>query len=118
MSKRPPGGAPYADSGCCRTKKRDLACFYACMTQSEVAEPEPAELVQRAQAAGATEIILRPAASDRVEGAVRSILRITALEGEIARIRRKIEGRPQFSDIIAGSPEIQRAMMLARRAAD
>ncbi len=49
---------------------------------------------------------------------MRSSLKISALESEIARIRRKLEGRPEFSDIVAGSPEIQRAMMLARRAAD
>ena len=80
-------------------------------------DPEPAAALRRALAAGATEIIVKPAAGDRIEAAVRSNLKIIALKGEIARIRRKLDGRPEFSDIIAGSPEIQRAAMLAKRAA-
>jgi DNA-binding NtrC family response regulator len=83
-----------------------------------LAEPQAADEAQEALAAGATDVIVKPAATDRIEGAVRSSLRISALEGEIARIRRKLEGRPEFSDIVAGSPEIQRAAMLAKRAAD
>jgi DNA-binding NtrC family response regulator len=83
-----------------------------------LAEPQPTDAAHEALAAGATDVIVKPAATDRVEGSVRSSLRISALEGEITRIRRKLEGRPEFSDIVAGSPEIQRATMLARRAAD
>ena len=83
-----------------------------------LAEPQPPDAAHEALAAGATDVIVKPAATDRVEGSVRSSLKISALEGEIARIRRKLEGRPEFSDIVAGSPEIQRATMLARRAAD
>ena len=83
-----------------------------------LAEPQPADEAHEALGAGATDVIVKPAATDRIEGAVRSSLKISALEGEIARIRRKLEGRPEFSDIVAGSPEIQRATMLAKRAAD
>jgi DNA-binding NtrC family response regulator len=83
-----------------------------------LAEPQLADAPHDAMAAGATDVIVKPAASDRIEGSVRSSLKISALESEIARIRRKLEGRPELSDIVAGSPEIQRAMTLARRAAD
>jgi DNA-binding NtrC family response regulator len=83
-----------------------------------LAEPEPADAAHDALAAGATEIIVKPAAADRVEGSVRSNLKISALESEIARVRRKLEGNPEFADIVAESPEIQRATVLARRAAD
>ena len=83
-----------------------------------LADPEPADMPQTALLAGATDVIVKPAVTDRIEGAVRSSLKISALEREIARIRRKLEGRPEFSDIVAGSPEIQRAMMLAKRGAD
>lgn len=83
-----------------------------------LADPEPADAAHEAIAAGARDVIIKPMAADRIEGSVRSSLKISALEGEIAQIRRKLEGRPEFADIIAGSPEIQRATTLARRAAD
>ncbi len=81
-------------------------------------DAESGDATQEALAAGASDVIVKPAAADRLEGALRSSLKISALEGEIARIRRKLEGRPEFSDIVALSPEIQRATTLARRAAD
>jgi DNA-binding NtrC family response regulator len=83
-----------------------------------LADPEPAEAAHEALAAGATDVIVKPAPADRIEGSVRNTLKISELESEIARIRRKLDGRPEFSDIIAVSPEIQRATTLARRAAD
>jgi DNA-binding NtrC family response regulator len=82
-----------------------------------LADAEPADAAHEALAAGATDVIVKPAAADRVEGSVRSSLKISALESEIARIRRKLDGHPEFSDIVAVSLEIQRAAMLARRVA-
>jgi DNA-binding NtrC family response regulator len=81
-------------------------------------EPQPTHAAHEALAAGAADVIVKPAAADRIEGSVRSSIKISALEGEIARIRRELEERPEFSDIVAGAPEMQRATMLAKRAAD
>lgn len=68
--------------------------------------------------AGVSDIIFKPVSAESVEIAVRNLLKISALEHQITRMRRA-QGNPiEFSTIVAASPEIQRAKMLAERAAD
>ncbi|WP_088347660.1 MULTISPECIES: sigma-54 dependent transcriptional regulator [Rhodomicrobium] len=76
------------------------------------------EAAHAALAAGAADFILKPATPERVEASVRNALKISALEGELARVRRKLDGRPAFDDIVAVSAEMVRAVTLGRRAAD
>ncbi|MEJ2228222.1 MAG: sigma-54 dependent transcriptional regulator, partial [Alphaproteobacteria bacterium] len=68
--------------------------------------------------AGASDFIIKPITAERITIAVRNALRVRALEGEIARITRKVDGRLSFSDVICNALEMQRAVMLGRRAAD
>jgi DNA-binding NtrC family response regulator len=68
--------------------------------------------------AGASDFIIKPITAERMTIAVRNALRVRALEGEIARITRKADGRLSFSDVICNAPEMHRAVMLGRRAAD
>jgi DNA-binding NtrC family response regulator len=75
-------------------------------------------VAEAALAAGASDVIVKPGTVERIEIAVRNALKISALEEEIARISRTRGGFPNFSDLVAVSPEMQRAVMLARRAAD
>jgi DNA-binding NtrC family response regulator len=75
-------------------------------------------VAEAALAAGASDVIVKPGTAERIEIAVRNALKISALEEEIARIHRTRGGFPNFSDLVAVSPEMQRALMLARRAAD
>jgi DNA-binding NtrC family response regulator len=79
------------------------------------------EAVNSAEAAfeaGASDFIIKPVTAERITIAVRNALRVRALEGEIARITRKADGRLSFSDVICNAPEMHRAVMLGRRAAD
>jgi DNA-binding NtrC family response regulator len=75
-------------------------------------------IAEAALAAGAADVIVKPGTPERIEIAVRNALKISALEEEIARIHRTRGGFPNFADLVAVSPEMQRALTLARRAAD
>lgn len=68
--------------------------------------------------AGASDFLIKPLSAERISIAIKNALKIRALEGEIARISRKTEGRLSFSDIISTSQEMSRAVTLGRRAAD
>jgi DNA-binding NtrC family response regulator len=68
--------------------------------------------------AGASDFLIKPISADRICIAIKNALKIRALEGEIARITRKMDGRLSFSDIISTSQEMGRAVTLGRRAAD
>jgi DNA-binding NtrC family response regulator len=76
--------------------------------------PEPAEIA----AAGAADIIARPVSQERIEAACRTLLKISALETELARVRRQLDSQHDFSQVIAISSEMVRAKTLAQRAAD
>jgi DNA-binding NtrC family response regulator len=83
-----------------------------------IADPGAAGPGKEALEAGAFDVIVKPASAEQIESAVRGALKIGALEDEIARIRRELDGKPGFSDLIAVSSEMQRAVSLARRAAE
>lgn len=73
---------------------------------------------EKAIQAGASDVLIKPVSPESVEIAVRNLLKISALEHEIARIRRELDGQLDFSEIIAVSSEMQRVKTLAERAAD
>ncbi len=83
-----------------------------------LADPEIPGTGKEALEAGAFDVIAKPATAERLESGIRNALKITALEEEIARIRRELGGQPHFSDLVASSSEMQRAVTLAQRAAD
>lgn len=82
-----------------------------------LADPQIPGAGKEALEAGVFDVIAKPAITERVESAIRNALKITALEEEIARIRREL-GQPHFSDLVALSSEMQRAVTLAQRAAN
>jgi DNA-binding NtrC family response regulator len=82
-----------------------------------IAGPDAANAAEIA-AAGAADILLKPVSPERFEAACKNLLKISALESELARVRRELDSQPRFSEIIAISSEMVRAKTLAQRAAD
>jgi len=70
----------------------------------------------QAMRAGAVDFVVKPASPERLEVSISSALKLQALSGEIARLKKKSEGRLTFSDLIAG-PSMQRVVALGKRAA-
>ncbi len=70
-----------------------------------------------AMRAGAVDFVVKPTSPERLEVSINSALKIEALQGEIARIRKKVEGTLTFADLIVGGQAMQRAVSLGRRAA-
>ena len=69
-----------------------------------------------AMRAGAVDFVVKPTSADRLEVSINSALKIEALQGEIARIKRKAEGRLAFGDLIVHGQAMQRVVLLGRRA--
>ena len=70
-----------------------------------------------AMRAGAVDFVLKPTSPDRLEVSINSALKIEALQGEIARIKKSAEGTLAFGDLIVQGPAMQRVVSLGRRAA-
>jgi DNA-binding NtrC family response regulator len=70
-----------------------------------------------AMRAGAADFVVKPTSPERLEVSINSALKIEALQGEIARIKKKAEGTLTFSDLIIGGQAMQRVIALGRRAA-
>jgi DNA-binding NtrC family response regulator len=70
-----------------------------------------------AMRAGAIDFVVKPTSPERLEVSIKSALKIEALQGEIARIKRKAEGTLTFSDLIIRGQAMQRVIALGRRAA-
>ena len=79
-----------------------------------------------AMRAGAVDFVLKPTSPDRLEVSINSALKIEALQGEIARIKKSAEGTLAFGDLIGAlavlhanarvSDEAAKATMLAEGA--
>jgi DNA-binding NtrC family response regulator len=70
-----------------------------------------------AMRAGAVDFVVKPASPERLEVSMRSALKIEALQGEITRIRKKVDGTLTFADLIIRSDAMQRVISLGKRAA-
>src|SRR5690606_12000438 len=55
-----------------------------------------------AMRAGAVDFVVKPASPERLEVSINSALKLQALSGEIARLKKKSEGTLTFADLIAG----------------
>jgi DNA-binding NtrC family response regulator len=69
-----------------------------------------------AMRAGAVDFVVKPASPERLEVSINSALKLQALSGEIARLKKKSEGTLTFADLIAGQA-MQRVVSLGKRAA-
>jgi len=70
-----------------------------------------------AMRAGAVDFVIKPASPERLEVSINSALKIEALQGEIKRIKRKADGRFNFSNLISRGDAMQRVISLGMRAA-
>ena len=70
-----------------------------------------------AMRAGAVDFVIKPTSAERLEVSIKSALKIEALQGEISRIKKKVEGMLTFADLVLRGETMQRVITLGRRAA-
>lgn len=66
---------------------------------------------------GAIDFVVKPVSPERLEVTIKSALRIEELSGEIKRIKKKVEGKLTFDDLILRGDAMQRVVELGRRGA-
>jgi DNA-binding NtrC family response regulator len=74
--------------------------------------------VVTAMRAGAADFVVKPVGAERLHVSLRNTLATSALEGELARIKRSRTGTLGFSDIITKSPRMQSVLRTAEKAAN
>ena len=73
--------------------------------------------VVTAMRAGAIDFVVKPASAERMQVSVRNALNLSALEGELNRIKHSRSGTLGFADIITKSPAMQAVLRIAEKAA-
>jgi len=66
----------------------------------------------------ATDFVVKPVNPERLEISIRNALKITSLEVEITRFKRKSNGTLTFADLITSGPSMDRVIELGQRAAN
>jgi DNA-binding NtrC family response regulator len=66
---------------------------------------------------GAVDFVVKPASPERLEVSIKSALKIEALQGEITRIKKKVEGTLTFEHLIGRGEAMQKVVALGRRSA-
>ncbi len=69
-----------------------------------------------AMRAGAVDFVVKPASPERLECSIKNALKIEQLSGEITRIKKKVEGKLTFGDLIISTESMERVVSLGRRA--
>jgi DNA-binding NtrC family response regulator len=67
--------------------------------------------------AGATDFVVKPVSPERLQVSLRNALAASALQGELARIKRSRSGTLTFRDIVTRSPRMQAVLRTAGKAA-
>jgi DNA-binding NtrC family response regulator len=70
-----------------------------------------------AMRAGAVDFVVKPASPERLDVSIKSALKIEALAVEITRIKKKVEGKLTFGDLVMRGQAMDRVVALGRRAA-
>jgi DNA-binding NtrC family response regulator len=73
--------------------------------------------VVTAMRAGAADFVVKPVGAERLAVSLRNALAASALEGELARIKRSRTGTLSFKDIITRSPRMHAVLRTAEKAA-
>jgi len=73
--------------------------------------------VVTAMRAGAADFVVKPVGAERLQVSLRNALAASALEGELARLKRSRSGTLSFKDIITRSPRMQAVLRTAEKAA-
>ena len=71
-----------------------------------------------AMRAGAVDFVIKPASPERLDVSIKSALKIEALAVEISRIKKKVEGKLTFGDLVMHGEAMNRVVALGRRAAN
>ncbi len=75
------------------------------------------DTVVSAMRAGAVDFVVKPASAERLQVSIENALKLGALEGEIARMKRVHAGTLTFRDILTHAPAMERVIRLGQRAA-
>jgi DNA-binding NtrC family response regulator len=75
------------------------------------------ETVVNAMRAGAVDFVVKPVSQERLQVSIENALKLGALEGELARLKRTQSGTLTFRDIVTKSPAMERVIHLGERAA-
>ncbi|GJD79510.1 sigma-54-dependent Fis family transcriptional regulator [Methylobacterium gregans] len=75
------------------------------------------DAVVSAMRAGAVDFVVKPAGAERLQVSIKNALRVDQLEEEVRRMRRRASGALTFRDLASKSPDMDRVMRLAERAA-
>jgi DNA-binding NtrC family response regulator len=75
------------------------------------------ETVVTAMRNGAIDFVVKPVGAERLQVSIKNALRVDSLEDEIRRMRRRVSGTLSFKDLASKSPDMERVMRLAERAA-
>ena len=75
------------------------------------------DTVINAMRAGAFDFVVKPVAPERLQVSIANALKVEALEGEFARMKRSASGTLTFDDIITASPAMERVLRLGDKAA-
>ena len=75
------------------------------------------DTVVTAMRAGAVDFVVKPVSVERLQVSIENALKLGALEGELARMKRAASGTLTFRDIITASPAMERVIRLGERAA-
>jgi DNA-binding NtrC family response regulator len=70
-----------------------------------------------AMRAGANDFLVKPASPERITVSIRNALKIGTLSGEVTRLKKKVENRLAFEDLISKSSEMRQVIRLGQRAA-
>ena len=75
------------------------------------------DTVVTAMRAGAVDFVVKPAGAERLQVSIKNALRVDTLEEEVRRMRRRASGSLSFKDLTSKSPDMERVIRLAERAA-
>ncbi|MCR4282091.1 MAG: sigma-54 dependent transcriptional regulator, partial [Bauldia sp.] len=75
------------------------------------------DTVVSAMRAGAIDFVVKPASAERLQVSIENALKLGALEGELARMKRARSGTLTFRDLVTKSPVMERVIRLGQRAA-
>ncbi|MEI9901563.1 MAG: sigma 54-interacting transcriptional regulator [Hyphomicrobium sp.] len=67
--------------------------------------------------AGAVDFVVKPLSPERLQVSIENALKLVALEGELARMKRTVAGTLTFRDIITKSAAMERVIRLGQRGA-
>ena len=75
------------------------------------------DTVVGAMRAGAVDFVVKPVSAERLQVSIENALKLGALEGELARMKRAASGTLTFRDLVTKSPAMERVIRLGQRAA-